>query len=131
MKEYSQRSHVKKRRREYGKLYMRIYRKNNIIYKQKSNKRNRERGQELKLIVYNHYNNKCQCCGESVEDFLTIDHINNDGNQQRLKINSGLPFYKWIIKNNFPDDLRILCFNCNYGRKKNKGKLCPHRVRSN
>lgn len=47
-------------------------------------------------------------------DFLTIDHINGGGSKLRRSENLyGLKFYRWIKNNNFPDSLRILCFNCN------------------
>ena len=89
-----------------------------------------------KKIVIEHYSNGkncCACCGETQIEFLTIDHINNDGKQHRKNI--GIPgggprFYRWLIKNNFPDNpqLQILCYNCNLA----KGHLgyCPHKVKT-
>lgn len=83
-----------------------------------------------KLIIFNHYCNndiRCMCpgCKEIMFEFLTIDHINNDGSEQRGKKHPiGPNFYKWIIDNNFPDDLQILCWNCNIA-KRTYGK-CPH-----
>ena len=81
----------------------------------------------IKETVLNHYGNKCTCCGETIPKFLTIDHINRDGKTQRKDTSqgSGTRLYKWIIKNNFPTDLQILCFNCNQGRELNNG-VCPH-----
>lgn len=72
--------------------------------------------------VIAHYGGKCECCGESTREFLTIDHINNNGKAHRRKIGSHLA--AWIIKNNFPADLRVLCSNCNCGRS--KFGVCPH-----
>lgn len=70
-----------------------------------------------KELVINHYGGKCACCGISQIQFLTIDHINNDGAIQRkmngVQRTSGNRFYMWIIKNNFPKDLQVLCWNCN------------------
>lgn len=73
------------------------------------------------------YGSRCVCCGESEPMFLTIDHINNDGatHRRELGIRSGDKFYAWIIKNNFPSNLQILCFNCNCA-KGVYGK-CPHK----
>lgn len=76
--------------------------------------------------VLNHYGRICRCCGESNVRFLTIDHVHSDGHVQRKEHGSGLDFYRWIIKNNFPDDLQTLCFNCNIGRALNGG-ICPHK----
>lgn len=81
-----------------------------------------------KLIVLIHYSGnppKCQCCGENHIEFLTIDHINNDGAKDRKKGLMGHVFYKWLIKNGFPEGYRILCYNCNCSL----GHLgyCPHK----
>ncbi len=38
--------------------------------------------------------------------------------------------YRWIIKNNFPEEFQILCFNCNSGRHINGG-ICPHEEKRN
>lgn len=83
-----------------------------------------KRKKKQKQIVFERYGNKCSClgCPETNTRFLTIDHINNDGRKHR---NMGKEFYKWIIKNNYPDDLQLLCWNCNSGRAQNNG-ICPH-----
>lgn len=88
----------------------------------------RNRYQKYKELVFSHYGNKCMCCGETMKEFLTIDHINNDGAEHRRKINmkSGSRIYIWIVKNGFPKDLQILCWNCNCGKRVNKG-ICPHK----
>jgi len=57
-----------------------------------------EERQKLRFIVLGAYGNQCNCCGESEDRFLHIDHINNDGHKQRKKIPGSLAFYKWIIK---------------------------------
>ena len=67
----------------------------------------------------------CSCCGESNRKFLTIDHVNNDGYLERKK-HSGLSLYPRIIREGFPDTIRILCWNCNTGRYHNGG-ICPHK----
>lgn len=88
---------------------------------------------KLKLEVLTYYSNgtpKCVCCGESHIEFLTIDHINGDGNKQRMEIAgnrrfSGSVFYQWLKSNNYPEGYQILCSNCNMGKGRNKVKLCP------
>jgi len=83
-----------------------------------------------KLEVFTHYGNKCKCCGESNMGFLTIDHVNNDGKNFKFKIGKtrlrGHWLYRFLIKNNYPDNVIILCFNCNIGRANNK-QICPHK----
>ena len=76
---------------------------------------------------------KCACCGETIKEFLTIDHINNDGAEMKRKNIHGRPsmsFYTWLKKNNFPPGFQVLCWNCQWGKVKNKG-ICPHRVSCN
>jgi len=80
----------------------------------------------LKIIEY--YGGKCSCCGESEPLFLEIDHINNDGKEHRNRIGGGgRSIILWIIKNNFPDTVQLLCSNCNQGKRRNNG-ICPHKT---
>jgi hypothetical protein len=82
--------------------------------------------ERLRMIVLEHYGKRCACCGETGSRFLTIDHKNNDGSTKRKRQGGfGLSFYKWIITHAFPEDLQILCWNCNCGRHLNNGR-CPH-----
>ena len=83
----------------------------------------------LKENILKHYGSKCACCGETHIEFLTLDHINNDGNEQRRKLfgrnrSVGVQFYAWVRRNNYPDDLQILCWNCN--QAKAFYGICPH-----
>jgi hypothetical protein len=82
-------------------------------------------GQKLKKEVIDHYGGKCKCTPCSVEelDFLTIDHINNDGAKHRKEIGSNL--YRWLKKNNYPEGFQVLCCNCNYSKYLNGG-ACIH-----
>lgn len=91
-----------------------------------SNNRNRQR---YKTIVFEYYGNKCACCGETNRKFLTIDHINNNGNIHRKEHKNqfgGFKIAKWIVDNDFPPGFQILCWNCNCGKRMNNG-ICPHK----
>lgn len=70
-----------------------------------------------KIKAIEAYGKICKECGEDRIERLTIDHKNNDGAAQRkqLKCSTGVRMYRWLIKNNFPQDLglQVLCFNCN------------------
>jgi hypothetical protein len=82
--------------------------------------------QAVKDEVFNHYGGYvCECCGESIKKFLTIDHINNDGKEHRKELGSRI-IYKWLKQNGFPEGFQVLCFNCNCGRQLNGG-ICPHK----
>ena len=87
--------------------------------------------EEWKLTVLRHYSGgvpQCACCEEPHVEFLTIDHIGNDGAAHRKVLRksgvNGSTFYWWLIKNNFPDGFQVLCMNCNFA----KGAFgeCPH-----
>jgi len=81
-----------------------------------------------KVLVYKYYGAKCNCCGEEEMKFLTVDHVNNDGNKHRYRGGLrvlGSALCGQIIKAGYPDSYQILCMNCNYGKYKNNG-VCPH-----
>ena len=79
-----------------------------------------------KVEVFNHYGNKCWCCGESDQRFLTIDHIANDGYLWRTNGNGQHKnIYQWLQRNGCPDGYQVACMNCNVGKHRNKG-ICPH-----
>jgi len=68
----------------------------------------------LRGTILQYYGDKCVVCGEKHPDFLAIDHTTSNGGEQRRKHNMrGLRLYRWIVKNSFPKDLRLLCHNCN------------------
>ena len=84
---------------------------------------------EYKKLVYDHYGWKCKCCGETIPEFLSVDHINNDGSKELDKKGyryKSMPLHRKIIKENFPDKYQILCMNCNFGKAINNG-ICPHK----
>lgn len=101
----------------------------NAADKKEANKRYRDK---LRDTVFEHYGKVCACCGEHRYTMLHIDHINNNGNEHRSTISngkrrsaSGSETYRWIIKNGFPNDLQVLCANCNDSKRRNGG-VCEH-----
>jgi hypothetical protein len=84
----------------------------------------------LRFSCLHLYGAKCVCCGMEDIEFLTIDHKNNDGKEQRANRHphSGRRFYRWLWNHakQLPD-FQVLCMNCNsakgwYGQ-------CPHERR--
>lgn len=86
--------------------------------------------QRLKLLVLGHYGGAfCRCCKERDLRFLTLDHVNNDGNVQRRAVQElGAGVYAYLARHKYPQKpkLQVLCYNCNLGRAKNSG-TCPHK----
>lgn len=134
-KKYYYENHEKTKERQ------RNYRKNNPEKIKDGWKKHRERNHEklkerdrkrnalFRLKVITHYsggNPKCVCCGESNYQFLTLDHINNDGYIERKKGLGATSLMPYLIKNNYPSGYQVLCYNCNCGRAHTKDKICPH-----
>lgn len=80
----------------------------------------------IKSEVIKAYGSQCACCGESNPLFLSIDHIDGGGQEDRKKYGRGRVFYQHLKSIGYPkDNYRLLCHNCNaslghYG-------YCPHR----
>lgn len=71
------------------------------------------------------YGGACVCCGETNREFLTFDHIDGWGAAHRATVGEGATvIVNWIIKNNYPDTIRLLCWNCNCSR--GIYGYCPH-----
>jgi hypothetical protein len=83
------------------------------------------------LKAYSDNEVECACCGEKEIDFLCLDHIDNNGSQERKEKNYGLgtSFLKWLKVNNYPKNLRlqVLCFNCNMSKRIQNG-VCIHQL---
>jgi hypothetical protein len=96
-----------------------------IIQRRAEAKRDRKAERRaIRAEVIAHYGNKCACpgCPETNHKFLTFDHINSDGAARRRKHQEQAAM---IRKEGYPDDIRLLCWNCNSGRHYNGG-TCPH-----
>lgn len=94
-------------------------------WQKRNPQRTKEIGQKvlkkMRLNVLLHYSkdsNKVVCndCGETIIEFLALDHIDNTGGKHRKLItnSAGSNMYKWIIKNNYPLIFQVLCHNCNW-----------------
>jgi len=79
------------------------------------------------LIHYGGILPMCACCGEKHVEFLTIDHIKNDGAKHRKQI-KGTSIYGWLERNDFPEGFQVLCRNCNWAKCFGN---CPHDIMSN
>lgn len=77
----------------------------------------------LRAAVLVAYGSKCACCGESIEQFLTLDHVGGDGASHRKETNNR-SIYKIARDEGFPSRYRLLCWNCNCSR--GQYGYCPH-----
>lgn len=91
------------------------------VHRQKQN----ATSNQYKVKAFDHYGRVCTCCNlQFIDVFLTLDHVNNDGNLHRKEI-KGARVYRWACHNGYPTFLQTHCFNCNMGKKVNGG-ICPH-----
>ena len=100
-----------------------------VYCKDCQNQKARERTQKLKITCLRFYSKGtmvCSCCGESHVDFLTLEHLNGGGRKHREEVGKGFKFYGWLVKNNFPDGIGVLCYNWNCC--KGHHGVCIHEV---
>ena len=75
------------------------------------------------------YGGFCKCCGENIPEFLELHHKNNDGHAHRKEIGANSEaLYRWLVKNNFPDTMELICANCHNAESFYGG--CPHKKMS-
>lgn len=87
---------------------------------------------KLRADAFEHYSTtrppSCACCGLATREFLSIDHINNDGNKHRAVIGRQ-PIYRWLKAHSYPKGFQVLCYNCNMAKA--FFKVCPHQINDN
>jgi hypothetical protein len=70
---------------------------------------------------------QCEDCGERNIFFLTFDHPNNDGNEERRRTGKGgIGLAGYLRKRGYPPGYQVRCFNCNYGRQFRLTKVSPY-----
>ena len=88
--------------------------------------RDKKNVERVKRKIFIHYSGnppKCQCCGETTFEFLSLDHLHNNGAEHR-RTYEGAKILWWIIRNNYPEGFQVLCRNCNWA--KYAYGVCPH-----
>lgn len=108
-----------------------LWKKNNKEKVIEESKRYRKKLKINALKAYSNNDVKCACCGEREIDFLCLDHVNDNGAEERKNNKYGLAgIFKWLKKNNYPKNagLQVLCFNCNMSKRINGG-ICIHKLK--
>lgn len=89
----------------------------------------KEYHKRLKEEVFGYYSGGqpcCHCCGETIIEFLGIDHVNGKGMEHRKRVGSTYRLYAWLRRNKYPKGFRVLCHNCNLATS--WGRICPHKL---
>jgi hypothetical protein len=79
---------------------------------------------KLRLDIIGHYGAKCACCGITIIEFLTFDHVENDGNIERREL-AQHQIYAKAKREGYPDTYQLLCGNCHIA--KTVYGMCPHK----
>jgi hypothetical protein len=110
-------------------------RRKTTAHKEKRYEATRRRALRIKLRVFSHYSEtkipRCACCGESSIQFLQLDHIDENGADERKQFKhkgsaSGWQFYLYLEQQGFPPGYQVLCANCNFAKAYWPGG-CPHK----
>lgn len=117
-------------KRRYRAEHLEWAREQSRLYRERHADRVREgqrrRYAEWRDQVFAHYGTACACCG--VSDRLTIDHVDGGGGDHRQQLRGkrggggGAWFYRWLIRQGFPDGYQTLCQPCN--RSKGAQESC-------
>ncbi len=106
--------------REQEREKARIYHQ---THKERLNGQITQRRRDMRTRIIETLGSACQCCGVTEPVFLTIDHVQNDGNKVRGMQRHLL--YKMILDEGCPPErYQILCWNCNSA--KHLLGACPH-----
>ena len=96
--------------------------------KKKDREINKKNQSKYRLETLTHYSNgkmKCNCCDESIYQFLTVDSLN--GGDSQLMKKHGTHNLAWLLRKlEYPEGYQVLCMNCNFAR--GKYGICPHKL---
>lgn len=67
------------------------------------------------------YGGHCARCGEDNLLFLTVDHVEGGGGNDRRLGRAGSSMYQWLIGNDYPPGFQVLCWNCNWKKGPGSG----------
>ena len=87
------------------------------LNREKLREDSRQRRRKFKQQILERYGRSCAWCGFTDIRALQLDHINDNGAEDRKNLvggnYGGAEFYRKLIKAGLPDGYQILCANCN------------------
>lgn len=100
-------------------------RKAYILDPEKAKNKTKAYSARLKSTFIEMYGGACSCCGETEQEFLSLDHVQGQVGIKRKE--SSISAWNKAIKEYRPDLYQVLCMNCNFA--KGKFGICPHQKR--
>lgn len=85
----------------------------------------RESKQRLKNRLFEVYGDKCVLCGFDDKRALTLDHVKNNGAEERKEL-SERGVYRRALEHQNKGDYRILCMNCQFISRHEAGRQNQH-----
>jgi len=116
-------THTKAVKREYFRRTEEKWRNYRLQNRDRLREKANRFNHQLKLEVLTHYGGEppcCQICGFEDIRALSIDHIEGDGREHRKKIGSGLR--AWLKRNHYPEGYQVLCMNCQFIKRFERGE---------
>jgi hypothetical protein len=90
-------------------------------HKQEQKEYSRKHSHGIRLRFLEMYGMSCKCCGETILEFLTIDHLAPETKNGE----TGRGAYLTALKEYRPDLYQVMCYNCNCARRHG---ICPHKL---
>jgi hypothetical protein len=88
---------------------------------------NRNRRLEVRRQILALFGGACRCCGERQHQFLTLDHVHNDGNAERRIMPNYFSLFRRLLRQGNADKrYQLLCWNCNCAKA--HYSRCPHKA---
>lgn len=84
---------------------------------------------QIKAAFIAKYGGACRCCGETESEFLALDHVNNDGAEERKLFFNETIIRRLVRAEKIDLNYQILCMNCNFS--KGRFGYCPHKIKAN
>lgn len=114
----------KEKARAYKAANMRRYRAENP---EKYANQSRAAKRKLREKILSAFGGVCAICGFSDERALTLDHVLNNGAEERKKLGERGVYYR-ALKPEHRHEYRMLCMNCQFIARHEVGRQNQHRL---
>lgn len=93
----------------------------------------KEQHKEACINMYSNGDACCAWCPQADIDVLCLDHINDDGAEwaKRGIPRAGNEFYRWLMRNDYPSGLQVLCASCNMKKERVRHRKIVEARRAN
>ena len=105
--------------REYRRSYFPRYQRKN---RNKFREYDRSRHRRVKIAAFAVLGDVCVLCGEDEEEFLTVDHIDGGGSEDRISRGRREIYISIVRDETQRKRFRLLCRNCNSGDANRKAR---------